>query len=114
MPVAIARSLVTDPSVLLMDEPFGALDQILRRSMNLELQRIWMESRATTILVTHGIDEALFLADRVVVMHGNPGRIAQIVDIPFRRPREVGLFSAPEFHRLQDEIAGFLYGAAAA
>jgi NitT/TauT family transport system ATP-binding protein len=112
--VAIARTLVTDPSVLLMDEPFGALDQILRRSMNLELQRIWMESRATTILVTHGIDEALFLADRVVVMHADPGRIAQIVDIPFRRPREVELFSAPEFHRLEDEVAGYLYGGAAA
>jgi NitT/TauT family transport system ATP-binding protein len=112
--VAIARTLVTDPTVLLMDEPFGALDQILRRSMNLELQRIWMESRATTILVTHGIDEALFLADRVVVMHGNPGHIAQLVDIPFPRPRQVELFAAPEFHQLEDEVAGFLYRGAAA
>jgi NitT/TauT family transport system ATP-binding protein len=110
--VAIARTLVTDPSVLLMDEPFGALDQILRRSMNIELQRIWMESRATTLLVTHGIDEALFLADRVVVMHRNPGRIAKIVDIPFPRPRLPELFSAPEFHRLEDEVAAHLFGAA--
>jgi NitT/TauT family transport system ATP-binding protein len=108
--VAIARTLVTDPSVLLMDEPFGALDQILRRSMNIELQRIWMESRATTLLVTHGIDEALFLADRVVVMHRNPGRIAKIVDIPFPRPRLPDLFSAPEFHRLEDEVAAHLFG----
>jgi NitT/TauT family transport system ATP-binding protein len=108
--VAIARTLVTDPSVLLMDEPFGALDQILRRSMNIELQRIWMESRATTLLVTHGIDEALFLADRVVVMHRNPGRIAKIVDIPFPRPRLPELFSAPEFHRLEDEVAAHLFG----
>jgi NitT/TauT family transport system ATP-binding protein len=112
--VAIARTLVTDPSVLLMDEPFGALDQILRRSMNIELQRIWMESRATTLLVTHGIDEALFLADRVVVMHRNPGRIAHVVDIPFVRPRLPALFSAPEFHQLEDEIAAYLYGGAAA
>jgi NitT/TauT family transport system ATP-binding protein len=112
--VAIARTLVTDPSVLLMDEPFGALDQILRRSMNIELQRIWMESRATTLLVTHGIDEALFLADRVVVMHRNPGRIARIVDIPFPRPRLPELFSAPEFHRLEDEVAAHLFGGAAA
>jgi NitT/TauT family transport system ATP-binding protein len=112
--VAIARTLVTDPSVLLMDEPFGALDQILRRSMNIELQRIWMESRATTLLVTHGIDEALFLADRVVVMHRNPGRIATIVDIPFPRPRLPALFSAPEFHRLEDEVAAHLFGGATA
>jgi len=110
--VAIARTLVTDPSVLLMDEPFGALDQILRRSMNIELQRIWRENRATTLLVTHGIDEALFLADRVVVMHRNPGRIAHIVEIPFARPRLPELFSAPEFHKLEDEIAGYLYGGA--
>jgi NitT/TauT family transport system ATP-binding protein len=110
--VAIARTLVTDPSVLLMDEPFGALDQILRRSMNIELQRIWLEKRATTLLVTHGIDEALFLADRVVVMQRNPGRIAQIVDIPFARPRQPELFSAPAFHRLEDEIAACLYGGA--
>jgi NitT/TauT family transport system ATP-binding protein len=110
--VAIARTLVTDPSVLLMDEPFGALDQILRRSMNVELQRVWMESRATTVLVTHGIDEAVFLADRVVVMQRNPGRIAQIVDVPFERPRQPGIFSAPEFHRLEDEIAAHLFGGA--
>ncbi len=107
--VAIARTLVTDPSVLLLDEPFGALDQILRRSMNLELQRIWLESRPTTVLVTHGIDEALFLADRIVVMQRNPGRIACIVEVPFVRPRAPELFAAPEFHRLQDEVADHLF-----
>jgi NitT/TauT family transport system ATP-binding protein len=110
--VAIARTLVTDPSVLLMDEPFGALDQILRRNMNIELQRVWMETRATTLLVTHGIDEAVFLADRVVIMQRNPGRIARIVDIPFARPRRPELFSTAEFHRLEDEIAADLYGGA--
>jgi NitT/TauT family transport system ATP-binding protein len=107
--VAIARTLVTEPSVLLLDEPFGALDQILRRSMNLELQRIWLESRPTTVLVTHGIDEALFLADRIVVMQRNPGRIACIVEVPFVRPRHPELFAAPEFHRRQDEIAAHLF-----
>ena len=107
--VAIARALVTDPSVLLMDEPFGALDQILRRNMNIELQRVWMQTHATTLLVTHGIDEAVFLADRVVVMQRNPGRIARIVDIPFERPRRPELFSAVEFHRLEDEIAAHLF-----
>jgi NitT/TauT family transport system ATP-binding protein len=110
--VAIARTLVTDPSVLLMDEPFGALDQILRRSMNIELQRVWMQKRATTVLVTHGIDEAVFLADRVIVMQRNPGRIARIVDIPFDRPRMPELFSTSEFHRLEDEIAAHLFGGA--
>jgi NitT/TauT family transport system ATP-binding protein len=107
--VAIARTLVTDPSVLLLDEPFGALDQILRRSMNLELQRIWLESRPTTVLVTHGIDEALFLADRIVVMQRSPGRIGALVDVPFPRPRHPELFAAPEFHRLQDQVADQLF-----
>ncbi len=111
---AIARTLVTDPSVLLLDEPFGALDQILRRSMNLELQRIWLENRPTTVLVTHGIDEAVFLADRIVVMQRNPGRIGCIVDVPFARPRQPDLFAAPEFHRLQDEVADHLFGKGAA
>jgi len=108
--VAIARSLVTDPRVLFLDEPFGALDQILRRQMNIELQRIWLESRATTLLVTHGIDEAVFLADRVVVMQSQPGRIGRIVDIPLQRPRRPDIFTSAEFHGLEDEIAGALDG----
>jgi NitT/TauT family transport system ATP-binding protein len=108
--VAIARALVTRPRVLFMDEPFGALDQILRRQMNIELQRIWADTGATTLLVTHGIDEAVFLADRVVVMHSAPGRIAAIVDIPFARPRGPELFREREFHALCDRIAGVLHG----
>ncbi len=108
--VAIARSLVTAPDFLLMDEPFGALDLILRRQMNVELQRIWMERRATTILVTHGIDEAVFLADRVVVMAGRPGRIAGIVEIPFERPRPTTIFRDATFHALTDKVSEFLGG----
>jgi NitT/TauT family transport system ATP-binding protein len=108
--VSIARALVTSPAILFLDEPFGALDQILRRQMNIELQRIWSESRATTLLVTHGIDEAVFLADRIVVMHSKPGRIAAITDVPFARPRHRGLFSAPEFHALTDVVAKALHG----
>ena len=110
--VAIARALVTQPEVLLLDEPFGALDQILRRSMNLELQRIWLERPTTTLLVTHGIDEALFLADRVAVMQSQPGRIAQIVEVPFDRPRKVDLFNSPEFRALEQQVSGILYGIA--
>jgi NitT/TauT family transport system ATP-binding protein len=108
--VAIARSLVTAPDFLLMDEPFGALDLILRRQMNVELQRIWMERRATTVLVTHGIDEAVFLADRVVVMAGRPGRIAGIVEIPFERPRPTTIFRDGGFHALTDRVSELLGG----
>jgi NitT/TauT family transport system ATP-binding protein len=102
--VALARALVTSPRILFLDEPFGALDQILRRQMNLELQRIWAESGATALLVTHGIDEAVFLADRVVIMRAKPGRIAETMPVPFARPRGAALLRSPEFHALCDRI----------
>ncbi|WP_298434795.1 ABC transporter ATP-binding protein [uncultured Jannaschia sp.] len=108
--VAIARALVTEPRVLFLDEPFGALDQILRRQMNIELQRIWAESGATALLVTHGIDEACFLADRIVVMRAAPGRISEVIDVPFARPRRAALFSDPAFHALGDRVAEALHG----
>ena len=108
--VSIARSLITSPEVLFMDEPFGALDQIRRRQMNVELQRIWSETQSTALLVTHGIDEAIFLADQVVVMHADPGRVVEIIDVPFARPRHPDLFSDPEFHALTDRVAKVLHG----
>jgi NitT/TauT family transport system ATP-binding protein len=106
--VAIARALVTEPSILLLDEPFGSLDQILRRSMNLELQRIWMARQTTAVMVTHSIDEAAFLADQVIVMHSSPGRIADVVEVPFPRPRAHDLFAKPEFHAVCDRLAAGL------
>ena len=107
--VSIARALVTNPSLILLDEPFGALDQILRRTMNLELQSIWMRERTTTVLVTHGIDEAIFLADRIAVMRAGPGRITEMVEVPFARPRAPALFSDPAFHALEDRLSELLH-----
>jgi NitT/TauT family transport system ATP-binding protein len=94
---SIVRSLAVNPSVLLMDEPFGALDAFTRDEMNLLIQEIWMETRKTIAFVTHSISEAIFLADRVVVMSARPGRVAAIYDIDIPRPRSVDIQTQPEF-----------------
>ncbi|WP_370326643.1 ABC transporter ATP-binding protein [Euzebya sp.] len=106
--VALARLLMTGADLLLLDEPFGALDEFTREHLNLELLRIHDEFGHTTMFVTHNIAEAIFLADRVVVMTPRPGRIAEIVDVPFDRPREMSLTRSPEFNELVFTVRGLL------
>jgi len=107
---AIVRALINDPRILLMDEPFGALDAMTREQMNLDLQRIWAESGKTVVLITHSIPEAVFLADRVVVMSARPGRIQRIIDVPIPRPRSIEVMGEPLFGRMTADIRRLLYG----
>ncbi|MEP6941373.1 MAG: ABC transporter ATP-binding protein [Betaproteobacteria bacterium] len=106
---SICRALVHDPAILLMDEPFGALDAMTREKMNLELQRIWAASGKTVMLITHSIPESIFLSDRVLVMTERPGSIAAIYDIDLPRPRTLAMMGDPDFSQFARTIREHFY-----
>jgi NitT/TauT family transport system ATP-binding protein len=107
--VAIARALANDPQILLMDEPFGALDSQTRLQMQQLLLRVWGNSKKTVLFVTHDIDEAILLGDRVYVMGARPGRIKQILDVPIERPRHLDMVMERSFIEMKREIFGLLH-----
>jgi NitT/TauT family transport system ATP-binding protein len=111
--VAIARALAPRPGLLLMDEPFGALDEMTREHLNLELTRTWAQTGTTVIFVTHSISEAVFLSTRVAVMSARPGRIMAIVEIDLPRPRSAATRESTRFFELVTEIRGLLRAGAA-
>ena len=110
--VAIARALAIRPEVLILDEPFGALDAITKEELQEELLRSWDEHRCTVLMITHDIDEALFLADRLVLMTNGPAAtIGQVISIPFPRPRDrERILEDPQYYRLRNSVLSYLYG----
>ena len=111
---AIARALMHDPAILLMDEPFGALDALTREAMNLELLRIWQASTKTVVLVTHSIEEAILLSDKVAVFAPRPGFVRELIDVPIARPRSAATRSDPIFIALAERLRGHFEASAAA
>src|SRR5581483_6743865 len=102
--VNLARALVMDPKILLMDEPFASLDAQTRELMQEEVLRIWVQARKTVLFVTHQIDEAIYLSDRVAVFSGRPGRVKETIPIEIARPRKLGLKREARFHAIEDRI----------
>lgn len=110
--VAIARALILQPDVLLLDEPFGALDEITRERINLELLRIWSETGTTALLVTHSIAEAVFLSDDVYIMSSRPGRITSTISVPLERPRNLAMMRSKAFFECVNAVRDGLFGRA--
>jgi NitT/TauT family transport system ATP-binding protein len=108
--VNLARAFAVEPKVVLLDEPFAALDAQTRELMQAELLSIWNRTSSTVIMVTHQLDEAVFLADKVLVMGRDPGRVLRSIDVPFARPRSLEIKHEPEFHAITDEIWGLIEG----
>jgi NitT/TauT family transport system ATP-binding protein len=106
--VNLARALVVDPKILLMDEPFASLDAQTRELMQEELTRIWAQARKTVLFITHQIDEAIYLADRVVVFSGRPGKVKDSIAVDIERPRPIGVKRQARFHALEDRIWGLI------
>jgi len=106
--VNLARALVMGAEVILMDEPFAALDAQTREFMQAELMRIWQETRTTAVFITHQINEAIYLADRVVVVSARPGRVKSIIPVEFPRPRDLRVKRTPAFLELEDRIWGLI------
>jgi NitT/TauT family transport system ATP-binding protein len=112
--VAICRALINQPQLLLMDEPFGALDAITREAMNVELESIWLRTQQTILLITHSISEAVFLGTRVAVMNSRPGTIVDVISIDLPRPRTLDILTSPEFADYVRRIRSVLNGKAGA
>jgi NitT/TauT family transport system ATP-binding protein len=112
--VAIARALLLDPDILLLDEPFSALDALTRDEMSFELMRIWAERPKTVLFITHSIPEAVLLADRIIVMTERPGRIREVLAVGLPRPRSLATFSDPAFNALANHIRGGFFSRTAA
>jgi NitT/TauT family transport system ATP-binding protein len=108
--VSVCRALIHDPSLLVMDEPFGALDALTRDQMMVDLQRLWLGRRKTVLFVTHSVPEAVFLSDRIVVMTPRPGSISRIIDVDLPRPRRLKVRAADDFKRCEAEILKLFEG----